>query len=289
MKRNAASEYKRVVQTISRYYANNRRDFPWRISGVVNNNRRSTIAYRILVSEVMLQQTQAERVVSYYRLWCKRFPTVESLSRASLSEVLILWKGLGYNRRAKYLLESARNIVTNHNGKVPTTLEALVALPGVGVYTAGAILAFAYNTESVFLETNIRTVLIHFFYKEKEKVTEKELLATANMLWKFAKDAGIDVREWGYALMDYGAHLKKSGNNHVARAHNYRGQSAFNGSTRQIRGAIVRELTIGSYTLAELSKKVKKEKSKVEQALHSLVRDGLVTKRGVRYMVPNDN
>ncbi len=282
MRRSITSDYKRVVKVINNYYATNRREFPWRAGGV---RHKKVSPYAILVSELMLQQTQVDRVIPYYHAWCKRFPTVAALSQATLSEVLLLWQGLGYNRRAKYLLESARLIMSRHRGKVPTTIEALTALPGIGTYTAGAVLSFAYNQPSVLLETNIRTVLIHFFYEGVEKVSEKELLATAHALWKVAEGIGMDAREWGYALMDYGAYLKKSGSNHVARSHHYKAQSVFKGSTRQTRGAIIKELTTSTHTLSTLSNKIKKEKSSVEKALHSLVRDGLVTKKGARYLV----
>lgn len=282
MKRSTTSDYAQVVNTIKEYYATHRRDFSWRVGGVRN---KKVSPYAILVSEVMLQQTQAERVIPYFDKWCKRFPTVASLSRATLHDVLILWQGLGYNRRAKYLLESARLISSYHHGRVPKNIEELTSLPGVGVYTARAVLAFAYNEPTVFLETNIRTVLIHFFYKGKEKVREKELLATAQALWESAQEVGMDAREWGYALMDYGAYLKKSGSNHVTRSHHYKAQSVFNGSTRQTRGAIIRELTTSNYTLSGLSQKIKKEKGEVKNALLSLMRDGLVIKKGALYLV----
>lgn len=267
------------MNIIGTYYLENKRDFPWRITD--KNNKKKIDTYKILVSEIMLQQTQADRVVLYYTRWCKLFPTIASLSRASLKEVLPVWQGLGYNRRAKYLLEGAKQIELLYGGKVPTEAHQLEMLPGVGKYTAGAIIAFAYNEPSVFLETNIRTVLIHHFYEGWVTVSEKELFVTAQALWEYAEGEGWQSRAWGYALMDYGAFLKKNGSNHVARSQGYKKQSTFKGSKREVRGLIIKELTKSNYTKGACSKtmlvkKLKKSKAEIEGALLSLVKDGMI-------------
>jgi A/G-specific adenine glycosylase len=131
------------------------RKMPW---------RDNTDPYNVLVSELMLQQTQVDRVIPKFELFMLTFPSILSLSKASLADVLIAWNGLGYNRRAKYLHESAKKIVSDFEGKIPQSYEKLTSLPGVGPNTAGAILAYSYNQPVVFIETNIRTVYFHHFF-----------------------------------------------------------------------------------------------------------------------------
>lgn len=154
-------------ETILEYYRKNKREFPW---------RKTRDPYAILVSEVMLQQTQADRVIPKYREWMKKFPTIEVLARAPLKKVLLGWQGLGYNRRALNLKRAAERILTAHSGKFPRTIAEIDALPGVGPYTAGAIAAFAFDIRSAFIETNIRTVYLHSFFKGRTKVKEEEIL-----------------------------------------------------------------------------------------------------------------
>src|SRR5262249_34966899 len=126
-----------------------------------------TDPYRIMISEVMLQQTQVPRVLEKYKEFLKKFPTIRALAKAPLSEVLKVWNGLGYNRRGKYLHDAAREIVSKYGGRVPKEKEALLELPGMGQYTSGAVRAFAYNLPDVLIETNVRAVFIHEFFGEK--------------------------------------------------------------------------------------------------------------------------
>ena len=149
------------------FIAYGRHDLPW---------RRRRNAYSVLVSEVMLQQTQADRVRLKYEEFMSEFPTIHQLADASLKEVLGAWQGLGYNRRAKFLHESARLIVTQWAGKVPRDPTSLASLPGIGKATASAICAFAFNMPSVFIETNIRSVFIHHFFKGSALVDDKEIV-----------------------------------------------------------------------------------------------------------------
>ncbi|MBX4216158.1 A/G-specific adenine glycosylase, partial [Candidatus Parcubacteria bacterium] len=200
------------------------RVFPWRTT---------RDPYRILVAEVMLQQTQAPRVVEKYELFIRMFPNVRALARAPLPKLLRVWQGLGYNRRAIALKRAAEVIVKEHRGKVPRTYGDLVALPAIGPYTARAILAFAYDMPAPFIETNIRTVYIHFFFPKKKKVTDKELMP----LIEETMDRR-HPREWYNALMDYGVMLKRKENASARSAH-YKRQSPFKGSHRELRGRIL--------------------------------------------------
>ena len=192
--------------------------------------------YKILVSEVMLQQTQVDRVLPYYERFIKKFPTAQTLARAKLSEVLVVWQGLGYNRRAKYLYEAAKVISakTSRSGEINTTptpaREVFAAqLPGVGPYTRGAVLAFAFNEPVVIVETNIRTVIFHYLPGGNVLSDTQLLPIVAELLVK----SKMQPREFYWAMMDYGAHLKKRGVRLNSRSKHYAKQSKFEGSRRQ--------------------------------------------------------
>ena len=194
--------------------------------------------YHILVSEIMLQQTQVERVVPKYERFIKAFPTPKTLADSETSELLGLWQGLGYNRRALYLRKAAQQIIERHGGKFPRTLEDIDALPGVGKATAGAIMAYAHQEPSAFIETNVRRVFLHFFFPNGRKVTDERLIP----LVERAVDQK-NPRDWYYALMDYGTMLKKSvSRNPNRRSAQYAKQSKFEGSNRQIRGRVLKIL-----------------------------------------------
>ena len=137
-------------QRLSQWYRRYGRDLPW---------RRTTDPYAILVSEVMLQQTQVERVLEFYRRFLARFPTVAVLAAASVDDVLTAWQGLGYYRRARNLHLAAQQIMERHQGVFPDTFEEVAALPGVGRYTAGAVLCFAFGKRAPILDTNVQRVL----------------------------------------------------------------------------------------------------------------------------------
>ena len=193
--------------------------------------RKTHDPYKILVSEIMLQQTQVDRVLPKYTAFIKQFPTVRALSAASLREVLSSWQGLGYNRRAKMLHACAVRIVKEHKGKFPRTASALEALPGIGPYTAAAIMAFAFNKPKPLIETNVRSVYLHHFFKGKTQVSDKELLPIVERTMDKER-----IREWYWALMDYGTWIKKTYGNPNSQSSSYTQQSAFRGSNRQIRG-----------------------------------------------------
>jgi len=217
------NQFRRII--LLHYYRQGR-DLPW---------RRTQDPYEILVSEVMLQQTQVERVVGKYPLFLQHFPDLEALAQASLGEILQVWQGLGYNRRAQALQRLAQRVVQEHHGRLPTTRAGLEGLPGIGRATAGALLAFAFGQPVVFLETNIRRVFIHFFYPESQRVTDRMLYPLVLMTMETR-----EVRTWYYALMDYGAMLKKMVPNPNRRSAHYSRQSPFPGSDRELRSRILR-------------------------------------------------
>ncbi len=202
------------------------RDLPW---------RNIDDAYAVLVSEVMLQQTQVARVLRYWERFLDAFPTLEALAKASVSEVLALWQGLGYNRRALALKRASEQVVASETGELPRTFEGLLALDGIGPATAAGVLTFAYEKPCVYLETNVRAVFIHELFASAETVSDKDLLP-------YVADTACtpDPRGWNYALLDYGAALKRSGINPTRASTTYVRQSAFEGSRRQKRAALVR-------------------------------------------------
>lgn len=260
------------TRTVWRYYDRyGRHDLPW---------RQTRIPYRILVSELMLQQTQVARVIPKYLVFIATFPTPRSLAEAPLAAVLRLWQGLGYNRRAKFLHEAAKVIAREG---FPTAYEGIRQLPGVGSYTAGAILAFAYKKSVPVIETNIRTVYLHHFFSNETDVSDADILALVSETLPKRRS----VREWYYALMDYGAHLKVEVGNKNSKSRHYTVQSRFAGSDRQLRGAIIRLLAKGGGTVRALSAAL--PKSDPERLAVQLVRlqaEGLVVKVGRRYELP---
>lgn len=202
------------------------RDLPW---------RNTYDPYEIWLSEVMLQQTQVARVIHKWTAWLKRFPTVDALAAASSADVLEEWQGLGYNRRALSLKKAAEAISNNFSGIVPSDYDQLIALPGIGPATASGIRAFAYELPGIYLETNVRTVYIHEFFPQVEKVHDKDVLTLMQQT-----TPKHDVRRWYYAMLDYGAHLKATIPNPSRRSRHYAKQSKFEGSHRQKRSFVVR-------------------------------------------------
>lgn len=226
MQESNKNKIKKFQQTIWSYYSQNKRPMPW---------RETTDPYRIMVSEIMLQQTQVSRVIPKYEAFLEKFPDVASLSTAPLGDILQLWSGLGYNRRAINLQKAAQKIISTHGGVFPKTLELIDGLPGIGEATAGAILAYAFNQPAVFIETNIRRVFLHFFFPRSKNVPDKKLLPFIE-----AALPQKNIREWYYALMDYGAMLKATVPNPNKRSLHYSKQAKFAGSNRQIRGKILK-------------------------------------------------
>lgn len=211
------------------YYRASGRKFPW---------RNTKNPYRILVSEIMLQQTQTERVREKYAEFLRVFPTFTALASAPFVEVLRVWKGLGYNRRALYLQRIANIVVEKFRGRFPSDAATLATFPGIGPGTAGSLQAFIWNKPVVFIETNIRRVFLHFFFSDQSNISDKLLFPLIAKSLDAKK-----AREWYYAVMDYGAMLGKTAvQNPNKRSSHYTKQKAFIGSDRQLRGEILKEL-----------------------------------------------
>ena len=209
------------------------RDLPW---------RDTRDPYAIWLSEVMLQQTQVSRVDGRWQRWLERFPTVDALASASSADVLEEWQGMGYNRRALALLRAAQ-AVSDAGGAFPQNERELRALPGIGPATAAGIMAFSYNRHAIYLETNVRTVFLHELFPQAEDVPDRELVPLVDATCPpDGGDGTTDPRSWYYALLDYGAYLKKTLPNPSRRSRTYVRQSRFEGSNRQKRAAIVRVL-----------------------------------------------
>ena len=209
------------------------RDLPW---------RRSRDPYEVWISEVMLQQTQVSRVDGRWQRWLERFPSIEVLARAEAAEGLDEWQGLGYNRRALSVWHAAQQ-VAEAGGVMPSEAAQLVALPGIGPATAAGIRAFALDLPGVYLETNVRTVFLHELFPEAEKVPDRVLVPLVDACCpKDASDPYDDPRTWYFALLDYGAWLKRSIPNPSRRSAGHVRQSRFEGSHRQKRAMAVRVL-----------------------------------------------
>lgn len=261
---------KKLVQSVRAHYKKyGRHDLPW---------RKTTDPYDILVSEIMLQQTQVARVQEKYKEFLKAFPTVEALARAPLSSVLRLWSGLGYNRRAKYLHESAKFCVSQYSGKFPKERRALLAFPGIGPYTASAVCIFAFNLPEVCIETNIRTVYLHHLYPHKNTISDTLLLKhIANTV------DTKNPRQWYWALMDYGSFLKSSGNRVHRKSANYTKQSPLKGSLREARGYILKQVVQGSLSIKKVQTAFPKKST---PALEALKKEGFISiKNGIVRLV----
>jgi A/G-specific adenine glycosylase len=257
------------------YYHDNPRRMAW---------RETADPYHILVSEIMLQQTQVERVRVKYSEFLSAFPTVHELAAAPLSDVLRVWQGLGYNRRAMFLKRCSEEIVTRYAGQFPCTIDLLETLPGIGPYTARAVAAFAFGEAEPMIETNIRTLYIHFFFHDREKVSDSEIMPLV------AATLDLDnPRQWYYALMDYGVMLKKTHPNPGRRSRHHTMQSRFEGSNRQLRSRLLRAIlekpgirqeTLLTITLAG--------QESVERNLEALEQEGFLVKQGYGYRVAGE-
>jgi A/G-specific adenine glycosylase len=262
-------------ETIWEYYqTHGRHDLPWRQANATGH----LDPYAVMVSEIMLQQTQVPRVAPKFKDFLEHFPTIELLAAAPLSEVLTTWNGLGYNRRAKFLWQAAGEVVSRYGGTIPDDTKSLVSLPGIGPNTAGAILAYAYNKPTVFIETNIRTVFIYHFFAGQEQVDDKDIVDLV------AHTLPDDPRQWYWALMDYGTYLKQTVGNLNTASKQYAKQSAFQGSRRQIRGKVLRLLGTGPRTVENLAGEIVDER--LLPVLEDLANEGLIVHKDNYYMLP---
>ncbi len=258
------TQINRFQQRIWDYYREYGRPFPW---------RDTDNPYEILVSELMLQQTQTERVLKKYQPFLDRFPTFEALSQAPLSQVLQLWQGLGYNRRALGLKRIAELVHTEYGGKLPDDPETLISFPMIGPATAGSLQAFIFGKPAAFIETNIRRVVLYFFFENEEKVKDGDVLSVVEQVLDYR-----DPRHWYYALMDYGVYLKYSVPNPNRRSAHYHRQAPFENSNRQIRGALLRLITAeGPLTKAQLTRALNEyDYKRVDSCLIELEREGFI-------------
>lgn len=264
---------KQFQKAILHYYRKNGRDLPW---------RRTNDPYKIFISEIMLQQTQVSRVQAKYPIFIKQFPSFDVLAQSSLRDILRVWQGMGYNRRALYLKQSAEIIVAKYGGNLPKNPILLLQLPGIGTATASSISVFAFNKPAVFIETNIRRVFIQFFFKNRKKISDQKIL-------KFVEKTlpNKDPKEWYWALMDYGTMLRVTGNNNPNRKSiHYKKQSKFDGSRRQLRGIILKLLLQKSLSLSEIiEQSVHFSNKTVQDCVKKLIFDKLITKEHKKYTV----
>ena len=249
------------------YRKSGRHDLPWRMT---------EDPYHILVSEIMLQQTQVERVINKYEHFLSVFPDVQRLARSPLGPVITAWKGLGYNRRAIALHKTAQSIVSEYYGTMPTSPDVLATFPGIGKATAASICAFAFNRAVVFIETNIRRVFIHFFFDDKSTVHDNEILPLVQKTL-----VRSNPRDWYSAVMDYGAMMKKSLPNPNVRSVHYQKQPPFEGSRRQLRGRVL-QAVIESNGVSEtrLVKLLGEDPGTIKDVLCSLQEEGFLKKHG---------
>lgn len=253
---------KKFQQTVADYYQKFGRDLPW---------RQTHDPYHILVSEIMLQQTQVSRVSPKYQEFLQKFPNTDALAKAPLAEVLKAWSGLGYNRRAKYLHEAVKSLQT-------CTYDELVACKGIGPNTAAAICVYAYNEPRVFIETNIRSVFIHHFSPNQTAVADTEILKLV--------EATLDKenpRTWYWALMDYGVYIKATQGNPNRSSRHYTKQNKFVGSERQVRGQVIRLL--GQHELDRKALQQIITDERLDKVLQDLQREGLIDLWGSRYQL----
>ena len=244
------------------YYRKHERKFPW---------RETDDPYRILVSEIMLQQTQALRVVPKYLAFLERFPTPQALADAPVAELLGAWQGLGYNRRALSLQRAVRQILLGNREIFPQDSAELEKLPGIGPYTAAAVCAFAFNLPVTVLETNIRRLYIQAFFANEQQVHDKQLRS----LIETTLDAE-SPRDWYYALMDFGHDLARMLPNPNLRSKHYAKQSPFAGSHRQLRGKILKFLIAGRQPILGMAERLEVALPELRQTLKELESEGFI-------------
>ena len=252
-------------EKIFTWWLKNKRDLPW---------RHTHDPYKIFISEVMLQQTQVLRVLAKYREFIERYPTVTDLSLASTADVLRAWKGMGYNRRALYLKRTAEAVVKKYNGIFPTDEASLRLLPGIGVYTAGAIRVFAYKSDVSMVDTNIRKIITHFFFKGTSQ-KEAVILFVARRLVPEGKSW-----QWHQALMDYGALVMAKTTTSVRQRGEKKSIVPFKSSDRYFRGKILDDLRVKPEKMHALKKRYSSNFSlsdeKIASIFDKLKKDGLI-------------
>lgn len=257
---------------IKQHYQASGRKFPFR------EPEHYADPYKVLVSEIMLQQTQADRVVNKYLAFLKVFPDFKSLAEAPTEAVLKAWIGLGYNRRALALKRIAEEVVSKHGGKLPSSVAELDEFPSIGPNTAASIATFAFNAAVPFIETNIRAVYLHFFFNDDPSITDEALVDIVTR----TVDAS-NPREWYYALMDFGVLLKRSGKDPQKGKAGKQKAAAFKGSTREARGRIIKAVINGQKSLQELAEITGRDLVSTGKIVDQLVREGFLENDTDRY------
>lgn len=267
-------QVKSFHKTIFDFYRDHgRHNLPW---------RKKTTPYAVVVSEIMLQQTQVDRVIPFFNNWMKQFPNWKKLASVSQKDLLKHWKGLGYNSRALRLQKLAQTIIEEYKGKLPSTREQLINLPGIGPYTAGAIRAFAFDESDIFIETNIRRIFIHHFFHDKKEIHDRDILSVLTQVVNLIpKTYHLEPRHWYAALMDYGSYLAKTIPNPNKKSKHYTKQSVFKGSDREIRGKILEILLQQEkISFTALIKRLKENKDRVQKICNDLEKAGFVISKG---------
>lgn len=263
----------RTFQNIIYSYFNQYgRDFPFR--NEIN-------PYNVVISEIMLQQTQTNRVVEKFQQFIQKFPDFQSLANAPLNEVLKVWQGLGYNRRAVALKKIAERVVNEFDGILPADIDILKSFPQIGHNTASSIVAFAFNMPTFFIEVNIRRVYIYYFFPGKSSIKDSAIV----LIVRKTLDSS-NVRKWYYALTDYGVMLKKTHPELNKRSAHYRKQAKFKGSNREVRGKILKLLIASSsLTEVEIFKELKINSKKLKEILNLLIKEGFIKQEKHRFSI----
>ena len=269
--------YTVLVESVTSYFRQNRRTMPWRDD--LSDNREQRF-YQVLVSEMMLQQTQVSRVLPKYDAWMRQYPTMYDAAAASLGEVLMIWQGLGYNRRAKWLYESLKYFC---DSGIPGNLLDVQQLAGIGPNTAAAIKVYVDDKPEVFIETNIRTVVLEHVFESQQNVNDDAIrCVVAAILPK------KQVREWYWALMDYGSYLKSQKRSHLHRAASHKPQKPFSGSPRQLRGHVLRHLAQnGPVEYDEVMAVL--DDARTQRVVEQLLHEGLVERYATRLALPGSH
>ncbi len=263
------SEFRQMVLD---YYYQHGRPMSW---------RDTTDPYKILVSEIMLQQTQVERVLVKYPFFLSAFPDFTSLAQAPLADILTVWQGMGYNRRAISLQKCAQRVMNEYNGTLPADVDTLATFPGIGRATASSICAFAFNMPVVFIETNIRRVFIHFFFSDADTVSDTKILPLVQKAL-----FNDNPRIWYWALMDIGTALKKTIANPNRRSAHYTKQAPFEGSDRRIRGRIIALLLATPHlTIDEIVATFTEGPDRILRIVKALENEGFIRCSKNRYSV----
>jgi A/G-specific adenine glycosylase len=232
----------------------------------------------------MLQQTQVPRVIEKYAEFLKAFPDFRTLAKAPKSELLKVWQGMGYNRRALNLQKTAQAVICDFSGRLPEAPEELISLPGIGPATAADILAFAYNKPAVVIETNIRAVYIHMFFPGREAIHDSDILPLIEKTMDRKSPC-----DWYNGLMDFGTVLKSIFKNPARKSRHYVRQSKFEGSNRQVRSRILKYiLEHSSAQRGELEENIPASTKQMENNLKDMMKEGFILEKSGVYSIKGD-